>query len=368
MVQESPLVKDRVGSPTIARLSQMIRSDIRSRNLRPGDRYLTTEEVAERMEVAKGTANRAMQELAKQNVLIRNRKLGTFIGEAVAPDPSSVDLVCLLIRRSYYMSERHRLNEVISGVLTVLGEASVQLSLAPDEHEMLFAERLVRTNQANGLKVGYLIASKSSQVQSFFSQENLPALIMGTPFPRGERMPSIDLDQEAIGREVFNAAMSANRNRIAVLLRDRRGFGDDLMLNAITAEAMRSGLSAGDLIVRSVPQDPELAVSSIQHLLSAPDRPSAIICRSRMLLDAVCDAIDKMSIEPEHRPMLFSTDQLPSEGYEGVSASIGPAISANEIGSRIGRMLSAIVSGLEPDPIHMTIDVLLKDHSVKRKT
>jgi DNA-binding LacI/PurR family transcriptional regulator len=341
----------------------MIRSDIRSRNLRPGDRYLTTEEVAERMEVAKGTANRAMQELARENVLIRNRKLGTFVGDAIAPDPASIDLVCLLVRRSYYMNERHRLNEVLSGVLSVLGQASVQLSLAPDDHEMMFAERLVRTNRTNAFKVGYLIASKSSQVQSFFNQENLPALVMGTPFPHGERMPSIDLDQEAIGREIFRAALATGRRRFAVILRDRRGFGDDLMLNAITAEAMREGLSAGDLIVRSVPSDPELAVGSVQHLLSMPDRPDAIICRSRVLLTAAREAVRAAGYKPMQAPLLFSTDQLPVEDQAGVSASIAPAVTAAEQGRRMGEMLSAIMAGIEPDPVHVAIDVLLKDHS-----
>jgi len=346
-------------SSTVARLVQMIRSDIRERNLRPGDRYLTTEEVAELMGVAKGTANRAMQQLARDNLLVRNRKVGTFIGEALTPDPSGVDLVCLLIRRAYYQAERARLNEVLGGVLSVLDEASVQISLAPDDSGMTFVERLVRANRTSGMRVGYLIGTKSPDVQSFFRQESLPALVMGTPVQQSEQLPSFDLDQEAVGREVIRAAHRAGRRRVAVILRDRRGFGDDLMLNAIMAGAMELGINPGDLMVRSVPSDTELAVGAVRHLFA--DRaaaPDAVICRARGPLHAVQRVTAEL--KPAERPVVISADPLPEESAREVYARISPVIPAFDQGERVGRMLSRIVAGEPPEPAHVMIGIALK--------
>ncbi|MEQ9459988.1 MAG: GntR family transcriptional regulator [Phycisphaeraceae bacterium] len=343
---------------TVARLVQMIRRDIRERDLREGDRYLTTEEVATLMNVAKGTANRAMQQLARENLLVRNRKLGTYIGQGVVADSSSVDQICLLIRRAYYLAERERINEVVGGTLSALTKASVELSLAPDDQEMVYAERLIRANEDRSLRVGYFVASKSPQIQSFFQLQGVPALIMGTPYPQSQGLASIDLDQDKIGRLAVRAAFESGDQRIAVILRDRRGFGDDIMVNAITAEAMSLGVKPGDLVIRSVPSDAQLSIHTIQHLMTSSNPPSAIITRSRTALEAVACVMDRLDWPETTR--VISADWLPASHRKGAYACVKPYISAYEQGVQMGKMISALIADQIPDPLHTMVDVSLE--------
>ncbi|MCC6683052.1 MAG: hypothetical protein IT445_19310, partial [Phycisphaeraceae bacterium] len=113
--------------------------------MRPGDRYLTTEETAAMLGVAKGTANKVMRDLAHRQILVRNRKLGTYIG-AKAPTGGQpiLELVHLLIHRRYFLTERKRIEQIVTGLVESLNHSSVQLSFVPDEQDMQYTERLIR--------------------------------------------------------------------------------------------------------------------------------------------------------------------------------------------------------------------------------
>src|SRR5688572_519319 len=70
-------------SPAISELAKRIEWDIRTRGLRPGDRYRTAAETAEALGVSTASAHRAMN-LLVPDVLTRQHGRGTFVGPAMA--------------------------------------------------------------------------------------------------------------------------------------------------------------------------------------------------------------------------------------------------------------------------------------------
>ena len=65
--------------PRVANLADQLLADIEERNLRPGDRYLTTAEASKLLGVANSSANRALQVLEKRRRIVRQQRRGAFV-------------------------------------------------------------------------------------------------------------------------------------------------------------------------------------------------------------------------------------------------------------------------------------------------
>jgi GntR family transcriptional regulator len=73
------LIKD----PIYMQLNHMLRDLIQSETYEPGDKFLSEREVAERYEVSRATANKALSSLVAEGVLAFKKGIGTFINESV---------------------------------------------------------------------------------------------------------------------------------------------------------------------------------------------------------------------------------------------------------------------------------------------
>src|SRR4029078_3473959 len=92
----------------IVDLADRIEADIRKRRVKPGDRYLRTNETAKLLGVDATLANRALQLLVKRNRIERRPRVGTLISGAATMDAvSSLDCIHLLA------SDRQRTIEAI---------------------------------------------------------------------------------------------------------------------------------------------------------------------------------------------------------------------------------------------------------------
>src|SRR3954470_19347948 len=109
---------EKSGPRQIIELADRIAEDIRRRELRPGDAYLSTAEVARVMQVNGTKANRALQLLARRRVLDRRQRKGTFIApppaDADTPGPA-LDVVHLLVQQDYLRTEGLLADGVVLG-------------------------------------------------------------------------------------------------------------------------------------------------------------------------------------------------------------------------------------------------------------
>jgi DNA-binding LacI/PurR family transcriptional regulator len=118
----------------------------------------------------------------------------------------------------------------------------------------------------------------------------------------------VDKDQGEIGRLLSRKLIETGHQRIGVVLRDRRGAGDDLMMDAITHEIMNAGLGSGALVARSVPSEQALIALAIRNLLSTPQRPTGIICRNRMILTTAAQICTELGLRPSQEIVLALCD------------------------------------------------------------
>ena len=283
----------------ILELVARVEDDIRSRGLKPGDRYLTTLEVASLLGVSTRFANDAMRLLATRQVLTRKPKAGTLIGPSAPLDEDAesrpFDVIHLLIRQDYYFSERRRMEALITGISKAMPGCSIQLNFVPAFNEQAYVERLLDAPATP--RNAYLIAVKSPQLQKRFERHRSPVVLLGTPFEGISDIAWVDKDQASIGRLLMRRLIDLGHQRIGVVLRDRRGYGDDLMMDAITHELLDAGLGQGALIARSVPTEPALIALAITNLLSAQARPTALMCRNRLIAATAAQVCAQMKLQ-----------------------------------------------------------------------
>lgn len=318
--------------------------------------------------VAKGTANKAMSNLAKRQVLVRNRKTGTFIGDgAPTAEQPNLEVVHLLIRRRYFLTERARMEHVVTGLVESLIHSSVQLSFVPESQDLQYAERLIQSAKASGSRCGFVVATKSSQIQKLFEQSDLPTVVLGTLYPASQSLASLDLDQREVGRLLIDYVLRRRRRRIAVLVRDRRGYGDDLMMDQITAGAMAANIKPGNLQVRSVPLDADLALPVVRELLTGDARPTAVICRTSVSLQALGRAADEVGLKLGDDPLVVMGEPVEIDSDRRRLPHIEPEMDVIEEGRTVGRLLLELASGRTPDPSHVVLRPLLREPEVKTR-
>lgn len=334
----------------VEELAARVERDIETRGLKTGDRYLTTLEVADLLGVSTRLANDAMRLLATRKILLRKPKAGTMVGPAMrAREEQSTgpfDVIHLLIRQDYYFSERCRMEALITGLSSELPGSSLQLNFVPAFNEQAYVERLLDSSRQQ--RNAYLIAVKSTQLQRRFENESSPAVLLGTRFQGISKLSWMDKDQADIGRQLMRRLLEAGHQSIGVILRDRRGYGDDLMMDAIYQEGMSAGLGSGAVITRSVPTDPPLIVLAIRGLLDSPSRPSALICRNRMILNAAIQVCQSLKLNIGSDISLAMCDA--ASGPEDVLPVKCLRPRVNVTAEEEGRLLAKMLIELHGDP------------------
>jgi len=340
----------------LSRLAALIENDIRRRGLGPGDRYLTARDVGRLLGVSAMTANRALQELAARRVLVRGRRSGSVVGDRLAEgQPVSLRTVHVLLPSDFFMLEKPLVDLIVAGIHSELPEDSIQLTFVPAQGEVEFVRRLVETSRTSLGGVVLLVSTPG--VQRFFRDRGLPAVVSGSLHPGIEGLCWVDRDQHEIGRLLASAALARGARRIAVLMRDRWGAGDNRTIEGIQAALAPARLGPDALSVRSFPADPDLVTGAVRTMLASPGRPDALLCRSRLFADACADAAKRNA----RGLQVYLCDHHASDPrpvpYPHTRTTIGP----EEHGAKIGRMLRVLAEGRRPDPDHVVIPVALHD-------
>ncbi len=330
-----------ISGSSVERVANSIRKDIRSRGLLPGHRYLTTTEVAENFGVAKATANRAMQVLASDGLLVRRPKAGTYVGDAAKPleSDTSIDVVHLVIEKDYFEAERSHIERRMSGVIDGLDGGSLQYTFVPRNSAAVFLQRFIESTRNSGLRHGFLVGLKDHQLQTILLESGLPCVLLGSVFPGTSHVASIDLDQAEIGRLTIGHACQQGARRIVLLMRSSRGYGDDLLCDAAMQEAIRQGMDPGGLVVRSVPSDESLRQAVIRQLLESEDRPDTIICRSHATMKLVIECAQALNLSIPDDLMLVLADPVD----EGSEYSSFPHIRPSRDDAEEGRLFAEIL-------------------------
>jgi DNA-binding LacI/PurR family transcriptional regulator/DNA-binding transcriptional regulator YhcF (GntR family) len=342
--------------PRILELADRIASDIRRRKLKPGDAYLGTADIARMLRVSSTTANRALQLLARRQVLVRKQRRGTLIARPPSPEAaSSLRRLHLLVHNDYLRSEGLLADGLVLGIQGQLPAAEIQFNFFPETNEAAYVEQLVaEALRASGTE-GFALVRSSVQAQRLLLASGLPTVITGTLMPSIVGLSFVDRDHAQIGRLMAEHMRQVRCRRVAVLLRDRPGEGDHLLLDSVGKELGAAGFRVDCLQVRCLPADEPAVRSAVQTLIDDGPKPLGLICRSRPIAEAAAAACARAPRQAH----VALCDIYRKDQAEPTYPYIEPLLSAEETGAQIAQMLERQARGATA-PEHLIIPVRLR--------
>jgi GntR family transcriptional regulator len=207
--------------PLYRQLAQRLEADVRSGALKPGDQLESEERLTKRFQVSRITVRQAIEELARQQILVRKQGKGTFVTRpAVRHD----------LRRSHGL-----FNSLFSQAPNARTEL-LRYELAVPPADIAGAMRLAASETALALDRLYCIGDKPIGL----AQDWLDPAIARIPRARAEVISTeemmracgiaIDYSQISIRAETAGAALGRVLRlspRAAVLVHRRRSVGID---------------------------------------------------------------------------------------------------------------------------------------------
>jgi DNA-binding LacI/PurR family transcriptional regulator len=274
----------------VGRLAVRLENDIRRRGLLSGDRYLTAVEAGHQFGVSPMTANRAMNVLAKREMLVRHRSRGSFVGSALEDETKqAVSCVHYLSFVDESPTLQLPVGSMVAGLRIALTDVAFQSHFVPLRDALRHVQREVARQAADPAFAGFILALGSREVQEYLAACDLPVVVYGSVYP-GIDLPFVEIDQKQVGRLMAQQAIDLGHRRLAVLNRETWRRGDTLMLDGIVEVVHAAGLGTGALTVRNISSGSDAAATEIDHLLDDVTEPTSFLCRLPNIAQAVLDA------------------------------------------------------------------------------
>jgi DNA-binding LacI/PurR family transcriptional regulator/DNA-binding transcriptional regulator YhcF (GntR family) len=349
--------------PRILELADRIAEDIRRRKLKPGDPYQGTTETAEMLGVSTTAANHAMQVLVKRRVIERRQRKGTFVAIPTGAGPASpLRRVHLLVQENYLRTEGLLSDGIIVGMHEELRATQVQFSFMPPDNEAAYISELVAEAMRSGKTEGFVLIRASLQAQRLIAGSGLPAVVHGSLHPSVPSMPWIDRDHRAGGTLMAQHLLRAGFRHLAVLMRDRMFRGDHDLFDAVQKVAEEAGLRPTDVTLRCLPADLSAVEATVRELLDrAADKRIGFVCRSEPLAQGAEAAAHSCNLVVG-KDVGITLSDVYRRGSDSPPAwpHLKPALSPEQIGQHIGRMLAQQAHGKPVEPGHEVIPVYLE--------
>ncbi len=352
-----------IATSSVDRLATRLENDISYRQLGPGDRYMTADEAGQMLGVSLATANRAMQLLAKRDILVRRRSHGTFIGSRVdMKQPSQLRTIHFLLPAD--RSNCVTYDELAEGVSREVSLASVQFTRLPRDNTVHFVRDLIdRAAQAGNL-LGVIAGSCPHGVYRYLQDQAVPAVVLGSLYRDTDRLPSLDVDMRQAGRLMAEYLIARGHKRIALLAREQWSPGDNMFFESVTSAMSAAGLSHDSLVVRSMVDQREPAVHEVRHLLESDGRPTGFICRRRFFVQAVKTVAESLGLSvPDD--VAIVVDGPSSRYMAGLNVPCClPELDITAMTGVLTRMLCELSEGREPETPHVVVPCTLTERSV----
>lgn len=341
----------------VHRLAENLEEDIRCRGLGPGDRYLTAAEAGNLLGVSTATAYRAMKVLAERQLLVGQRKRGTFIGPRVdAPHRVVTGTIFLLMRGDKRSLRNIRFETVIDAIRAALPGANVQISFVPEHDVLSYVRRVVSKGRATGELSGVVTGSLPREVHRFLAEFDVPTLILGSTYFDHPGIASLDIDQREAGRLLVRYVIERGHRRMALLTHGQGYPGDNHFFDGVSEALTAAELPHDALVLRLAP-DAESAAMLARALLDTADRPTAVIARTPGDAEAIARTASSLGLSvPNEVEVVFQYHciaRLEQTPYPHVR----PRLPGERIAELLSRLLGSVCEGKPLDENHVVVPV-----------
>jgi DNA-binding LacI/PurR family transcriptional regulator len=295
-------------------LVERIENDIRTRALRPGERYLTAADVGLMLGVSPATAHRAMNILVNQNLLQREHGRGTFIGAGVGPQRT------VSVRTVYIFIEEHQrdltsvpLESIVAAVRKELPSTNVQFCFIPGSSGGEFVQELVDVAQRAGHFAGAIPISCSREIYRYLASTGAPVVVLGSLYPDQWDLSSVDTDYHTAGHLLAEYLASRGHKKIALFATGGGRPGDNAFYDGVVEALIAAGWPPNALSMRIFPQDFEAFHSQAKQLFSQDRYPTGVICTSDRLVSSIAACAEELEMAtPKDLEIVFQSQSTPS--------------------------------------------------------
>lgn len=287
-----------VENTNIKQLAERLIDDIRRRGLLPGERYMTASEACREFEASEISVHRAMQLLADQNYLVRQRGSGTFVGARMKPkikDVCPLRVVHVVMSMDYQRTATVPAEILVDRLGVSMPEAVVEVHYVTPSDAMRHLDGIVeRIDPDEEAREGVILIRSSRKMQMYVEQAGVPAVVFGGIYPGVTRLPWLDIDQAAIGHMMARHVIKSMPRRLVLLMRDDWRRGDNRLYQGIADELGKAQYQFDALTVLSIPPENHHIAEEVHDLLSQDDSITGIMCRTHLYADVASDVVESL--------------------------------------------------------------------------
>lgn len=323
-------------------LADLLMADIERRELKAGDRYLTTAEASEMLGVGNGAANRALQVLERRRRIVRQQRRGAYVVDPSKPQQvQPLDRVHFLVHQKYLRAEGVGQDESLLGIERELPGVPVQISFLPTDNEAGFVEELLDESSRAKRQVGFVLVRASYETRRLIADRDVPAVVNGTLYPSIEGLPCLTFDMKSAGGILAQFLLDRGHERLAYINRQITYGGDQLTMEGIAAALSAKGKSPADLTLRFLPPSSEVYAAEAARLLTQAKGPTGFICRTVRMADDVMATAKRLGRKPGEDFDVAVCDYYQRPNDLPRYAWPKPLISSEELGRRLAQLLIA---------------------------
>ncbi|MDO5552204.1 MAG: hypothetical protein Q4G68_00455 [Planctomycetia bacterium] len=325
----------------IVALATQLEEDIRSRRLRPSDRYYSSIEAARYLGVAGDTANRALQLLEKKRIIYRKKKSGAFIAEPEVFRPESVGSIQFLLDRKSIIVEGLGNMEVLYGIQSIFPKASVNYTFPENDAEEL--ERIVKKTLNKEGADAFVLVSVPYETQRIFATSEMPAVIFGTRYPGISGIPSLEQDFADVASKIIQLQEQQNRKKSVLLMRQYVRGGDATLFDELYARCR------GQMKPFFLADDPESGREVLEKAF--PDSLPDFVVSISSLFSQVIDRIRRDRHIPAKDMQIVTIHPDIREQTKTPGLCFVDAYSPLQLGTMLGNMLLRRLGGLSQEDV-----------------
>jgi DNA-binding LacI/PurR family transcriptional regulator/DNA-binding transcriptional regulator YhcF (GntR family) len=355
-------------TPRVVELADRIEADIRSRGLRAGQPYLSTEDTVRMLQANTNVVHRALRLLVHRGLLERKQRKGTFVKDpALTSAKPALRRVHLLVHRNYLKTEGLLADGMVVGMQAELAAAELQFNFMPGEGEESYVRGLLDEAASSPYPEGFVLMRSPLAVQRLVAQSGVPAVVAGSIYASVPAMPWIDADNWTAGRLLAQRVLKAGHQAVLALVRDRVLAGDYPFLDGVRDALAQAGAGVEALTMRHLPADPEMIREEVRCVLQQSESLPGVVARSEPLADGAAAAVESLGLTVGGDVTITLSDWYRRHGASLPRYPfIREALTAEEQGRHIARLLvrRALAQGSAAD--HETIPVTVEEPRTPR--
>jgi len=309
--------------------------------------------------------------LAERELLVRHRSRGSFGGPQLKR-PASVGTPTVYILWRSDTSEGFEsihADETIRPLRKALGRAkNIQLCFLSEGKELSHARQVIKSAQDSASPFGVIACSCPREVYQYLIENGVPTVVLGTSYTGQDDLPSIDHDHLQGGRLLMEYLIRRGHDRAAVLFRDHHRPGDNDFLNGLHEAMSEARRLPNALWVRTIPFNPLAIEAEVKHLMSQPDRPTAVIAMWEQVGQITIDVASQMGFAvPRDIEVVFRICR-PQAGTRLEHTRLRYTMSPSQLCEQAGAMLDRLWRAVPLEQKRVVIPAELFEREVHKES